>query len=197
VNATTPAAPPGGFADVFRYRQELTERDVAVKVLKAALSDEGSEQRFVAEANVMARLSTHPYIVTIHLAGVTGDGRPYLVMEYCSRDDLAQRVKRETLSIAEVLRIGPGFCIGTSSQPTSSQPITATLRSPTSVSRPPCTRRRGSTDCPFPGRRRRQSRTRPTRPSPATSTHSPPRSGICSWAARRSPCPAVPTAAST
>ncbi|MCW2700451.1 MAG: serine/threonine protein kinase [Blastococcus sp.] len=119
MNATTPAAPPdipgfvpeesirsGGFADVFRYRQELTERDVAVKVLKAALSDEGSEQRFVAEANVMARLSTHPYIVTIHLAGVTGDGRPYLVMEYCSRDDLAQRVKRETLSIAEVLRIG-------------------------------------------------------------------------------------------
>jgi hypothetical protein len=119
VSAQTPAAPPGipgfvpeesirsgGFADVFRYRQELTERDVAVKVLKAALSDEGSEQRFVAEANVMARLSTHPYIVTIHLAGVTGDGRPYLVMEYCSRDDLAQRVKRETLSIAEVLRIG-------------------------------------------------------------------------------------------
>jgi hypothetical protein len=44
--------------------------------------------------------------VTIHLAGVTGDGRPYLVMEYCSRDDLAQRVKREALSVAEVLRIG-------------------------------------------------------------------------------------------
>jgi serine/threonine protein kinase len=119
VSASPTAAPPsipgfvpeesirsGGFADVFRYRQELTERDVAVKVLKAALTDDGSEQRFVTEANVMARLSTHPYIVTIHLAGVTADGRPYLVMEYCSRDDLAQRVKQETLSIAEVLRIG-------------------------------------------------------------------------------------------
>jgi hypothetical protein len=119
MSASPTAAPPsipgfapeesirsGGFADVFRYRQELTERDVAVKVLKAALTDEGSEQRFVTEANVMARLSTHPYIVTIHLAGVTGDGRPYLVMEYCSGDDLAQRVKQETLSIAEVLRIG-------------------------------------------------------------------------------------------
>lgn len=119
MSASPTAAPPsipgfsaeesirsGGFADVFRYRQELTERDVAVKVLKSALTDEGAEQRFVTEANVMARLSTHPYIVTIHLAGVTADGRPYLVMEYCSRDDLAQRVRHETLSIAEVLRIG-------------------------------------------------------------------------------------------
>jgi hypothetical protein len=54
----------------------------------------------------MARLSTHPYIVTIYFAGVTADNRPYLVMEYCSQDDLAKRLKREALSIAEVLRIG-------------------------------------------------------------------------------------------
>jgi hypothetical protein len=96
----------GGFADVFLYRQALTERDVAVKVLADRLAGDEITRQFHTEANLMARLSTHPYIVTIHLAGVTGDGRPYLVMEYCSRDDLAQRIQHETLSVAEVLRIG-------------------------------------------------------------------------------------------
>src|ERR1700712_4445827 len=78
----------GGFADVFLYREDMTDRDVAVKVQAERLSGEQSTQQFYAEAKLMAGLSTHPYIVTIHFAGVTRDGRPYLVMEYCSRDDL-------------------------------------------------------------------------------------------------------------
>ncbi len=39
----------------------------------------------------MAMLSTHPAIVTIYQAGVAGDGRPYLVMEYCPRPNLQLR----------------------------------------------------------------------------------------------------------
>jgi serine/threonine protein kinase len=96
----------GGFADVFVYQQEMGQRDVAVKVLDDRLSDESSSTQFHSEANLMARLSTHPYIVTIHLAGIADDGRPYLVMEYCSRDDLAKRVRSENLSVAEAVRIG-------------------------------------------------------------------------------------------
>lgn len=96
----------GGFADVFLYRQHLPSRLVAVKVLLAAgLSDE-VRARFTDEANLMAQLSHHPSIVTVHHASVAMDGRPYLVMEYCSQPGLAQRYRSERMTVAEVLRIG-------------------------------------------------------------------------------------------
>ncbi|WP_374006858.1 serine/threonine-protein kinase [Leifsonia sp. LS-T14] len=96
----------GGFADVFLYEQELPKRSVAVKVLLTDGVDEFARARFVAEANVMARLSAHPYIVTIFHAGVAGDDRPYLVMEYCSGPSLADRLKRERIGVEDALRTG-------------------------------------------------------------------------------------------
>jgi hypothetical protein len=96
----------GGFADVFLYEQHLPRRRVAVKVLLTERMTSGSIAEFTAEANVMAMLSTHPAIVTIHQAGVAGDGRPYLVMEYCPRPNLQARYRREPFSVAEALRVG-------------------------------------------------------------------------------------------
>lgn len=96
----------GGFADVFLYRQLLPRRDVAVKVLLAGSLDDDVRERFQTEANLMAQLSHHPSIVTIHQAAIADDGRPYLVMEYCSRPGLADRYRVERLSVAEVLRVG-------------------------------------------------------------------------------------------
>ncbi|MGV2959504.1 protein kinase domain-containing protein, partial [Glutamicibacter sp. AGC13] len=72
----------GGFSDVYLYEQHRPNRKVAVKVLLADVSDEEARQRFEAEANLMAQLSTHPYIVTIYQAEITEDGRSYLAMEY-------------------------------------------------------------------------------------------------------------------
>jgi len=96
----------GGFADVFLYDQALPQRRVAVKVLLADRLSQSSLDDFAAEANIMAQLSTHPAIVTIYQAGVSDDGRPYLVMEYCSRPNLQARYRREPFSIAEALRVG-------------------------------------------------------------------------------------------
>jgi len=96
----------GGFADVFLYEQEMPRRKVAVKVLLADRISTGAAQEFSDEANVMAMLSTHPAIVTIYQAGVAGDGRPYLVMEYCPRPNLQVRARREPFSVAEALRVG-------------------------------------------------------------------------------------------
>jgi serine/threonine protein kinase len=93
----------GGFSDVFLYEQELPKRSVAVKVLLTDGVDETARARFVAEANVMARLSAHPYIVTIFHAGVAGDDRPFLVMEYCSGPSLADRLKRERIGVEDAL----------------------------------------------------------------------------------------------
>lgn len=96
----------GGFADVFLYEQHLPRRRVAVKVLLPERMTSGSVAEFTAEANVMAMLSTHPAIVTIHQASVADDGRPYLVMEYCPRPNLQVRYRREPFSVAEALRVG-------------------------------------------------------------------------------------------
>ncbi len=96
----------GGFADVYLYEQHLPRRRVAVKVmLEGRMAGDAADQ-FAAEANVMALLSTHPAIVTIYQAGVSDDGRPYLVMEYCSRPNLQARSRTQAFSIAEALRVG-------------------------------------------------------------------------------------------
>jgi serine/threonine protein kinase len=96
----------GGFADVFLYEQRLPRRKVAVKVLLAEGLERDTKAQFVAEANLMAQLSAHPFIVTIFHADVAADGRPYFVMEYCSGPSLAERYKRGRFAVEDALRTG-------------------------------------------------------------------------------------------
>ena len=95
----------GGFADVFLYEQNMPRRLVAVKVLLAEVVNDELRRMFQAEANLMAQLSSHPSILTVYQASVAADGRPYLVMEYCS-STLGQRYRAVQLPLAEVLSIG-------------------------------------------------------------------------------------------
>ncbi len=95
----------GGFADVFLYEQQLPRRSVAVKVLLHTVTDPELVRMFNAEADVMARLSAHPSILTVHEASISADGRPYLVMEYCP-SSYAAKYRRESLSVEEVLSLG-------------------------------------------------------------------------------------------
>ncbi|MDQ0734117.1 serine/threonine-protein kinase [Arthrobacter agilis] len=96
----------GGFADVYLYEQDRPRRQVAVKVLISDLRTEGARRAFESEANLMAQLSSHPYIVTIYEADTTAEGHSYLAMEYCSRPSLDIRYRRARLSVAETLTIG-------------------------------------------------------------------------------------------
>ena len=79
---------------------------MAVKVLLSDLKTEGARRRFESEANLMAQLSSHPYIVTIYEAEVTDAGHSYLAMEYCSRPSLDVRYRRQRFSVDEVLAVG-------------------------------------------------------------------------------------------
>ncbi|HKS03112.1 MAG TPA: protein kinase [Arthrobacter sp.] len=120
MSSKRPAAPPpripgfsyvsllgsGGFSDVYLYEQDRPRRKVAVKVLLSGLKTEGARRRFESEANLMAQLSSHPFIVTIFEAEVTEDGHSYLAMEYCSRPSLDVRYRRQRFSVDEVLAIG-------------------------------------------------------------------------------------------
>lgn len=95
----------GGFADVFRYTQDDLGREVAVKVLLADLPDEAATL-FASEINLMAKLSSHPSIVSVFQAGVAADGRPFLVMEECPPPTLRGRLRREPYDVPTTLEIG-------------------------------------------------------------------------------------------
>ncbi|MGV9194674.1 serine/threonine-protein kinase [Microbacterium sp. MC2] len=94
----------GGFADVFLYQQDMPRRAVAVKVLPTDERDPDLVRMFNAEADVLAHLSAHPAIVTVYQAGISADGRPYIVMEYCP-GSLAQRYRLERIPVEEVMTI--------------------------------------------------------------------------------------------
>ncbi len=97
----------GGYADVFLYEQLMPNRKVAVKVLVTdALIGDSQRRQFAAEANLMAKVSAHPFIVSIFQADVASDGRPYLVMEYYPGLNYFQRAQLERFGVAEVLRVG-------------------------------------------------------------------------------------------
>jgi serine/threonine protein kinase len=96
----------GGFSDVYLYEQRLPRRKVAVKVLLTDDLSASNRSAFVAEANLMAQLSAHPYIVTIYHADVAAGDRPYFVMEYCSGPSLGERYKKDTFGVADALRTG-------------------------------------------------------------------------------------------
>jgi serine/threonine protein kinase len=95
----------GGFADVFLFEQNMPRRSVAVKVLLQDVVDSNVLRMFNAEADVMARLSSHPSILTVYTASISADGRPYLVMEFCPSSP-AGRYRREPLSVPDVLSLG-------------------------------------------------------------------------------------------
>lgn len=97
----------GGFSDVYLYEQQLPRRMVAVKVLFGGDDlDDTSRRAFIGEANLMAQLSSHPYIVTIFHADIARDGRPYFVMEHAPGRSLASRCRAERIPVEEALRIG-------------------------------------------------------------------------------------------
>ena len=96
----------GGFSEVYLYEQERPRRKVAVKVLTADLKTAGARTRFESEANLMAELSAHPYIVTIYEAQITDSGHSYLAMEYCSRPSLDIQFKQGRFSADKAMEIG-------------------------------------------------------------------------------------------
>ncbi|MBF1682108.1 MAG: Stk1 family PASTA domain-containing Ser/Thr kinase [Selenomonas artemidis] len=95
----------GGMADVYRAKDQLLERTVAVKILHRQYeNDTEFIARFQREAKAAARI-THPNIVNVYDVGVA-EGRHYIVMEYVPGRTLKERIKEEVvLPVPEALRI--------------------------------------------------------------------------------------------
>lgn len=100
----------GGFATVYRARQDRFDRTVAVKVLTVTL-DEKAQRRFERECQATGRLSGHPGVVTVLDSGLTTDGRPFLATELLERGSLGDWITQSgALPVAEVLQIGVVMC---------------------------------------------------------------------------------------
>jgi eukaryotic-like serine/threonine-protein kinase len=94
----------GGMAEVYRARDQLLGRAVAVKILREVTADPAARARFTAEARTLARLS-HPGLVAVLDAGTDGD-RPYLVMELVEGTTLADRCRGGALDPKFVAAVG-------------------------------------------------------------------------------------------
>ena len=79
----------GGFARVYRARQDRFNRAVALKVLDLADPDERTRDRFERECQAMGELSWHPHVVAVYDSGVTESDHLWLAMEYLERGSLA------------------------------------------------------------------------------------------------------------
>ncbi|XPP27579.1 MAG: serine/threonine-protein kinase [Leucobacter sp.] len=95
----------GGFAHVYLYEQDMPRRVVAVKVLEGGLHTPRDRSDFEAEADAMARLSSHPSIVSVWDAGISADGKPYIAMEYCP-DSMRDRTRGAPARLDAVLDAG-------------------------------------------------------------------------------------------
>src|SRR5215472_4369314 len=95
----------GGMGVVFRGRDEVLHRDVALKVVKKGVGlDSSGSQNLLREARASSALS-HPNICTIHEVGET-EGELYIVMELVEGKSLYEMSRDNGLPPELVIRYG-------------------------------------------------------------------------------------------
>jgi serine/threonine protein kinase len=99
----------GGMSSVYRARDRLLERHVALKVLHHHFAeDDEYVERFRREARAVAQL-THPNIVTVIDRG-EADGSQYIVFEYVEGENLKQLLERSgPLPVQDALELALGI----------------------------------------------------------------------------------------
>jgi len=96
----------GGMGEVYKAHDGRLNRDVAIKVLAAHLTESPqARERFNREARAVAALQ-HSNICTVYDVGETGDGQAFLVMELLQGETLQQRVSRGPLDVPDLLDMG-------------------------------------------------------------------------------------------
>jgi serine/threonine-protein kinase len=83
----------GGMSHVYRARDTVIGRTVAVKILtEAGCADAETKARFLAEARMAGNLA-HDNIISIYDFGEDENGHPFLVMEFLRGEDLRHAIR--------------------------------------------------------------------------------------------------------
>ncbi|HYB54409.1 MAG TPA: BREX system ATP-binding domain-containing protein, partial [Thermoanaerobaculia bacterium] len=94
----------GGMGVVYRARDPLLNREVAVKLIASADLTAELEERFQREAQVVAQMD-HPAIVPIHDVG-RDQGSLFFVMPLVGGTTLLRLIREQSLRLGEVVDIG-------------------------------------------------------------------------------------------
>ena len=110
--AVTAKIGEGGMGEVYRARDTKLDRDVALKVLPQAFTDDPDRlARFEREAKVLASLN-HPNIG--HIYGLEeAEGQKALVLELVEGPTLADRIAQGPIPVDEALPIAKQIRRGT------------------------------------------------------------------------------------
>jgi len=83
----------GGMGVVYRARQELMDRNMAIKMLHSHMvAEPESVKRFFREAKTVSQVRHH-HIITLYDFGMSPKGQPYIVMDYLEGTSLKNEVK--------------------------------------------------------------------------------------------------------
>jgi formylglycine-generating enzyme required for sulfatase activity len=86
----------GGMSHVYRSRDTVIGRQVAVKILtETGMQDPEARIRFLQEAKLAGTIK-HDHIVTVHDYGEE-DGRPFIVLEFLEGEDLRDAIQKQHL----------------------------------------------------------------------------------------------------
>jgi eukaryotic-like serine/threonine-protein kinase len=100
----------GGMGSVYLAEQsEPVRREVALKVVKLGMDTREVVARFQAERQALARMN-HPHIAQVFDAGITGDGRPFFVMEYVAGQSLTTFCDKRKFSPEQRIQLLATVC---------------------------------------------------------------------------------------
>lgn len=101
----------GGMGVVYLAERvdEQFQQQVAIKIIHREVGDGELQHRFHRERQILAQLN-HPNIARLMDGGVSGDGRPYIVMEYVEGKPITTYCDEHGLSVKERLELFQTVC---------------------------------------------------------------------------------------
>lgn len=103
----------GGMGSIYRGRDRLLNRTVAVKVLRSKYLDRPDLlRRFMDEAQISAKLQ-HPGVVPVYEVGSLNDGRPYIAMKLIEGMTLTKLLSERTSpkeNLGHFLKVFESLC---------------------------------------------------------------------------------------
>jgi eukaryotic-like serine/threonine-protein kinase len=93
----------GGMGFVYRARHALTDREVAIKVMREdQLEQDRAVDRMMREASILASVG-HPGIPQFFECGILDDGRPWIAMELVDGVSLSSRMAQGVINPDDVI----------------------------------------------------------------------------------------------